>query len=108
MLRSFDYAAHASLFEQLERGVITAETLNRIEPWARFWTHWTSVIFLKAYLAGAGQGGFLPKTGQEMKTLLESNLMNKALYELGYELNNRPAWLRIPLQGILQLMGEQK
>ncbi len=108
MLRSFDYAAHAALFDQLERGVITAETLDRIEPWARFWTHWTSVIFLKAYLATAKSGDFLPKTNQELKTLLEANLMNKALYELSYELNNRPAWLRIPLQAILQLMGGQK
>ena len=104
MLRSFDYAAHAALFRQAERGGITAETMKWIEPWARFWTHWTSVIFLKAYLDSARQGGFLPETNQELKILLEANLMNKALYELGYELNNRPAWLRIPLQGILQLM----
>jgi maltose alpha-D-glucosyltransferase/alpha-amylase len=104
MLRSFDYAAHAALFEQIERGVITAETMRRIEPWARYWTHWTSVVFLKAYLAGARPGGFLPKTGEELKILLEANVMNKALYELAYELNNRPAWLRIPLQGILRLM----
>lgn len=107
MMRSFDYAAHAALFQQLERGVITAETIKWIEPWARFWTHWTSVIFLKAYLGNTRQGEFLPKTNQELKILLETHLMNKALYELGYELNNRPAWLRIPLQGILQLM-EQK
>jgi maltose alpha-D-glucosyltransferase/alpha-amylase len=108
MLRSFDYAAHAALFQQLERGVITEETMSRIEPWARFWTHWTSVVFLQAYLSAAKSGNFLPEGGQEMKTLLEANLMNKALYELGYELNNRPAWLRIPLQGILQLMEGPK
>jgi maltose alpha-D-glucosyltransferase/alpha-amylase len=108
MLRSFDYAAHAALFAQLERGVITQEALKWIEPWARYWTHWTSVVFLQAYLAGAESGGFLPKTTQELKTLLEANEINKALYELGYELNNRPAWLRIPLQGILQLMEGQK
>lgn len=108
MLRSFDYAAHAALFAQLEHGLITAETMNRVEPWARFWTHWTSVAFLKAYLGRARQGEFLPKTSQELKTLLEANLMNKALYELGYELNNRPTWLRIPLQGILQLMEGPK
>jgi len=108
MLRSFDYAAHAALFDQMERGAITAETLSRIELWARYWTHWTSVIFLKAYLSAARQGEFLPKTQQELKILLESNLINKALYELGYELNNRPAWLRIPLHGILQLMEGPK
>ena len=108
MLRSFDYAAYAALIEQHERGAISTETMDRIEPWARFWTHWTSVVFLKAYLGGARHGEFLPKTSKELKTLLEANLINKALYELGYELNNRPAWLRIPLQGILLLMEAQK
>jgi maltose alpha-D-glucosyltransferase/alpha-amylase len=103
MLRSFDYAAHTALVKQVERGVITPETMTWIQPWARFWTHWASLIFLKAYLASARKGDFLPKTNPEFKILLEANLINKALYELGYELNNRPAWLRIPLQGILKL-----
>jgi maltose alpha-D-glucosyltransferase/alpha-amylase len=108
MLRSFDYAAHAALFQQLERGVITAETMSWIEPWARFWTHWAGVLFLQAYLGGAREGQFLPKTPAELKILLEACLLNKALYELGYELNNRPDWVRIPLQGILELMEGQK
>ena len=36
--------------------------------------------------------------------MLSAYLLNKAAYEIGYELNNRPAWLAIPLKGILQLM----
>ncbi len=103
MLRSFDYAAHTALVEQAERGIVTSETATWIEPWAQFWTYWASLIFLKAYLGVARSGDFLPKTNQEIKVLLEANLLNKALYELGYELNNRPAWLRIPLTGILHL-----
>jgi maltose alpha-D-glucosyltransferase/alpha-amylase len=108
MVRSFDYAAHAALFQQIERGVITSETMTWIEPWARFWTHWASVVFLKAYLAGARDGQFLPKTNAELKILLDACLLNKALYELGYELNNRPDWVRIPLEGILELMEGPK
>jgi maltose alpha-D-glucosyltransferase/alpha-amylase len=106
MLRSFDYVAHAALFGQAERGMITSETITWIEPWGRFWTYWTSVIFLKAYLGLARGGDFLPTTNDELKVLLEAKLMNKALYELGYELNNRPDWLRIPMQGILQMVGQ--
>jgi maltose alpha-D-glucosyltransferase/alpha-amylase len=108
MMRSFHYAAHAALFNQVEHGGINAEAVGRFEPWARFWTHWTSVVFLKAYLGAARQGEFLPQNTRELNTLLEANLINKALYELGYELNNRPGWLRIPLQGILHLLGENK
>ena len=104
MLRSFDYVAHAALFEQTERGVITPETIGWIKPWTEFWTYWSSLIFLKAYLARAREGDFLPKTDQELQVLLQATLMNKALYELGYELNNRPAWVHIPLQGVLHLI----
>ena len=108
MLRSFHYASYAALFEQVEAGAITAEAMNRLEPWARFWTHWTTVVFLKAYFDGTQKGEFLPKTPKELKILLETNLINKALHELGCELNNRPTWLRIPLQGILKLMEGSK
>ncbi len=103
MLRSFDYVARIALTAQAERGIITPETMTWIEPWARFWTYWASLIFLKAYLESARTGDFLPKTNEELHVLLDATLMNKALYELGYELNNRPAWLSVPLQGILQL-----
>ncbi len=104
MLRSFDYVAHAALMKQQERGVITNEATTWVVPWARFWTHWSSIIFLKAYLTNARAGGFLPKTVSELKILLDATLLNKALYELRYELNNRPDWVGIPLEGILQLM----
>ena len=104
LLRSFHYCAFAALYNQREKGAISAETVRRLEPWARFWSQSAGAIFLGAYLSRARTGSFLPATPAELKVLLEVNLLNKALYELGYELNNRPAWLKIPLEGILQLM----
>jgi maltose alpha-D-glucosyltransferase/alpha-amylase len=106
MLRSFHYCAFAALYNQHEKGAMSAETVARLAPWARFWSHWAGAIFLRAYLSRARAGTFLPASTAELKTLLEVNLLNKALYELGYELNNRPAWLRIPLEGILELMEQ--
>jgi len=108
MLRSFNYAAFAALYHQLEKGAIHPEAAGRLEPWARFWSYWVSVIFLGAYLGRARSGQFLPASDAELKILLEVNLLNKATYELGYELNNRPTWLKIPLEGILQLMESGK
>lgn len=105
MLRSFDYAAHAALYNRLEQGCIDAGRMAHLEPRARFWTHWVSVVFLEAYLARARGGGFLPTEARELEILLEASLLDKAAYELCYELNNRPAWLKIPLKGILQLMN---
>jgi maltose alpha-D-glucosyltransferase/alpha-amylase len=40
--------------------------------------------------------------------LLDVFLLEKAIYELGYELNNRPEWLEVPLQGILQLSATSR
>jgi maltose alpha-D-glucosyltransferase/alpha-amylase len=100
MLRSFDYAAVSAL----KSGGIRAEDLPALEPWARFWNLWVSVVFLKSYLAVASEGGFLPKSKDEMKALLDLYVLEKAIYELGYELNNRPDWIGVPIQGILEII----
>ena len=107
MLRSFDYAAHAALRTQHERGVVSDGSMSWVSPWADFWAHWASQVFLKAYYADARTGDMLPHSSKDLKTLLEANLLSKALYELKYELNNRPAWLPIPIQGILRLLEKK-
>ena len=65
---------------------------------------WISATFLDSYLKHTASGGFLPSNRDEVNILLNIYLFEKALYELGYELNNRPDWVRIPLIGILQLL----
>ncbi len=106
MLRSFHYAAYAALFDQEAEGVYAShpEALAALEPWARFWYLWVSAVFLKTYREVAHQASFLPRAREELQVLLDAYLLEKAVYELGYELNNRPDWVRIPLQGILQLL----
>ncbi|MGH7768502.1 MAG: maltose alpha-D-glucosyltransferase, partial [Candidatus Binatia bacterium] len=100
MLRSFDYAAVSAL----RSGRIRAEDVSSLEPWSRFWNLWVSVVFLKSYLAVATRGAFLPKSKDEMKILLDLYVLEKAIYELGYELNNRPDWVGVPIQGILEIV----
>jgi maltose alpha-D-glucosyltransferase/alpha-amylase len=106
MLRSFHYAAYVSLSEQGKKGVLNSHPggVASLEPWARVWHVWVSTIFTKAYLAAANQGSFLPRNRAELQILLDAFLLEKAVYELSYELNNRPDWVRIPLHGILQLL----
>ena len=101
MLRSFSYATYAALFAHSHgrQGVF-----ERLEPWARAWQIWTSGAFLKAYLAAAEGAAFLPIDPVQRSTLLDLFLLDKAYYELNYELNNRPDWVRIPLRGILELV----
>jgi hypothetical protein len=62
-------------------------------------------VFTRAYLDIADSSSFLPWKRDERQMLLDIHLLEKALYVLGYELNNRPAWVKIPLRGVQQLMG---
>ncbi|HSU89603.1 MAG TPA: putative maltokinase, partial [Terriglobia bacterium] len=104
MLRSFHYAAYTSLFGHLGSANVRPEDLAAVEPWARLWNVWVSSTYLDSYLEHAAAGGFLPANREDLNILLTVYLFDKALYELGYELNNRPDWVRIPLTGILQLL----
>ncbi len=105
MLRSFHYASYAVLMGQADGVSIRFDDAALLEPAARLWYRWVSAVFLKSYLEAGAAGGFLPKGRAEVRTLLEAYLLEKALYELSYELNNRPDWVRIPLRGMLELLG---
>ncbi len=100
MLRSFSYAAYAALFNFTSR---RPEEFSDLEPWARLWERGVAAAFLGAYRQTVAGANFLPDRDASFEVLLEVFLLNKALYELLYELNNRPAWLRIPMAGVLAL-----
>jgi len=105
MLRSFDYACHAALENRLAAVVVDPPDRARLEGWAQFWVAWTSAALLGGYRAAAGNAAFLPENPEEFEILLSAYLVDKALYELRYELNNRPDWAYIPLRGLRRLLG---
>jgi maltose alpha-D-glucosyltransferase/alpha-amylase len=108
MLRSFHYASFTALADEEMRGLTRSEAENGWSAWARFWTAWSSTAFLRAYLeeARGEENGppFVPPGDRDLRILLEAHLLEKAVYEVGYELNNRPDWIRLPVQGVLQLL----
>lgn len=103
MIRSFSYAAYAELVTFSARG---RTDYSAIEMWARLWQQSTASAFIKSYLNMAGNAPFLPPDKTVLIQLLECMLLDKALYELQYELNNRPDWVWIPLAGILSLIAD--
>lgn len=105
MLRSFHYAAHIAAAGTGSPARTGGEGGATLDPWIRFWQYWVSAAFLQAYGAGAAQGTWLPETSAELQALLNATMLARAVYELGYELAYRPDWVRIPIQGILQLLG---
>jgi maltose alpha-D-glucosyltransferase/alpha-amylase len=101
MVRSFHYAAYASLFLDNQ---IRKEDYNSLIPYVEQWYHYMSGFFVKAYLETVQGSAFIPKNKEDMDILMNTFLLEKAIYELNYELNNRPDWVIIPLRGIKAIM----
>jgi maltose alpha-D-glucosyltransferase / alpha-amylase len=98
MIRSFEYAAAYGL----QQGPTRAEDAPALAPWSRLWRRWASARFLHGYLGIAADAGFLPPSPDDLRAMLELYLIDKTVYELRYELNNRPEWVGIPLQALLR------
>jgi maltose alpha-D-glucosyltransferase/alpha-amylase len=107
MLRSFQYAARAASDSAKERSPDSQDSHAKIDALALQWRDRASRQFLRSYRQTAGDARFLPASQADFDTLLKILLLEKAVYELGYELNNRPAWLPIPIEGIRDIVASQ-
>jgi maltose alpha-D-glucosyltransferase/alpha-amylase len=103
MLRSFHYAAYAGMFDSIDK----RGPREQIELRADSWYREVSATYLRSYRTTAGNASWLPATEADLRLLLDAHLLEKAVYELLYEINMRPYWVQIPLKGILQLQSDQ-
>ena len=104
MLRSFQYAAYAGPQGLIPDLPATPAMQTKLADCSAFWYSQASRLFLDAYFAEANSRDFLPSTPDQRTFFLDAFLLQKALYEVQYELNNRPAWVGIPLRGIISLL----
>jgi maltose alpha-D-glucosyltransferase / alpha-amylase len=102
MLRSFHYAAYGPLLAPI--GEAPQGDAMQLAVLARYWNRWVSQSFLRGYFEAARNSAFLPNNEAERQSLLQVSLLSKCLFELSYELNNRPDWLRVPLAGITEYL----
>ena len=100
MVRSFGYAARAGLKTFLESH---PDGRHPLDPWINGWELHAAAMYLNAYLRNIGEAGLLPASPAR-DLLLRALLLDKAFYELSYELNNRPDWVEIPVDGLLRLL----
>ena len=100
MLRSLRYASAAALRSGRHR----PEDMPRLDSWARAWSGWVSAAFLAGYLERAHGTRIVPTSDADLNLMLEFFLLEKCVYEIGYELNNRPDWLEIPMRALLELL----
>ncbi|MGY6561853.1 MAG: maltokinase N-terminal cap-like domain-containing protein [Luteibaculaceae bacterium] len=101
MCRSFHYAVYATVFKHAEYGMGEEEMA---EAGGRFYRAIVG-IFLNTYIKTAMELGLNIGYNKEINFLLRYHLFEKAIYELGYELNSRPDWVVIPLKGISQIIN---
>jgi maltose alpha-D-glucosyltransferase/alpha-amylase len=102
MLRSFHYAAYASLF--LNNG-LRKEDIQKLVPFAEQWQQYMCGFYLQAYLHTVDGSRLVPQDKEDLTTLLQVYILEKAVYELNYELNNRPDWVIIPIRGIKAILN---
>jgi maltose alpha-D-glucosyltransferase/alpha-amylase len=105
MLRSIDYAAAAAL---RQHGHLAPGQMELVMDRAQRWRRQTSEDFLHAYREAVAGSPTHPEDTQFEQALLDLFLIQKAAYEIMYELSNRPGWTDIPLAGLLDLLDDRK
>ena len=101
MIRSFHYAVFSVLVNDKS---IRPEDSESLEQWAELWSFYVGQHFYELYAREIKGKGLIPKEPQQQALLLRAYLMDKAIYELNYELNNRPEWVGIALKGLHRLL----
>ena len=107
MIRSFQYATSAGLRAIEDRGLVRPEQREALARRGRVWEHYVTWHFLRGYLEEAGESSFVPSDPDDLQVLLLAYTLDKALYEVRYELNNRPDWADIPLRGVQEILDAE-
>ncbi|WP_207496514.1 maltose alpha-D-glucosyltransferase [Aridibaculum aurantiacum] len=94
MIRSLNYVAYDGF---LRTNQVQQEDIEGLLPFAELWSHYMSSFFLRAYIDTVADTAFIPKDRSELQMMLETYLLEKAIFDLNVELNTRPAWAIVPL-----------
>jgi len=107
MIRSFHYASAQGFNHLIATGLHKSDDTEALKNAATTWALAAVSAFLHAYQSAAGSASFFPAVREDREMLLNFCLLNKAIYEMGYELNNRPDWIEIPLSAIVYLLSNK-
>ena len=94
--------------EQFEvfQSVVNPDRLTLLERWADVWYAWNGAAFVRSYQEHTAAATILPASADEFETLLADFLLERALRELAYELEDRPKWAAISIRAIRKLVGQ--
>ena len=103
MITSFHYAALTTLVQHADSN---PDDLELLRPWLEAWYIYVSGSYLEAYLGAMKNSPLVPDDRSELAVLLRCFLIQKAVYELGYGLNNRPGAVDLHLRCLETLLKE--
>ncbi|MFY0671848.1 MAG: trehalose synthase [Bacteroidia bacterium] len=104
LFRSYHYAVYATIFN--EDFDISLKQNEQFEAGEKYYAALCG-LFLNTYLETAYDRGLDIGYPKEIDFLLRYHILEKGIYELGYEMNSRPDWLIIPLKGVLQIIKDE-
>ncbi|MEI7592066.1 MAG: maltose alpha-D-glucosyltransferase [Actinomycetes bacterium] len=104
VVRSYQYASEAGLRAFADRGLVLPDQLDALARRGQAWQSWVTIRFLSGYLEQAAGQVFLPQDRNDIASLLVAHQLDKALYEVRYDLGHRPSWAAIPLRGIASML----
>jgi maltose alpha-D-glucosyltransferase/alpha-amylase len=105
LLRSIDYAGRSAALVATERGMVAETEVGSLDQWRHTWTHTMQQHLVEEYLAHI-EPGLVPSDRDDVNLLLELFTLEKALYEIRYELGSRPDWVGWPLQAAVELIEQ--
>jgi len=111
MVRSFGYAPEVLLRDPsftspgTSAGTsVDGRDVQRLQPWAELWKTRMTSAYLRAYLDTVAAAPFVPAAPEDLAVMTTFYELEKVIYEIGYEVNNRPDWVEIPLRGLAALV----
>ena len=107
LVRSFDYAGRMAVQRAVERGRIGDSEQQGVDAWRRRWTAAVTTRLLDSYFAAIDDAGLIPAADDDRRLLLDVYTLVKAMYEVRYELSNRPDWVGWPIAAIVDLLGDE-
>jgi maltose alpha-D-glucosyltransferase/alpha-amylase len=104
MVRSLDYAGREAVDLAIERGLVAEHDMDRVDRWRARWTQTISNEMVEAYFAEIEPAGLVPADAADARLLLDLYTVEKGLYEIRYEIANRPSWVGRPLAAVVDML----
>ena len=107
LLRSLDYAGRVAVDTAIERGRVGDADRDVVDRWRSEWTAQMQERLLQEYRDTISGFDLVPDDADELRLLLDIYMVTKSLYEVRYELANRPHWVGWPLHAVVEMIGAQ-